>query len=324
MMSSVIKSRLFESLAYLIILVFLLIHEAGFGHALLRSPAILFSLGLFILLKHVLESRDRFDYGLHFNVVSFMLLGWLVMGFVDTLFPGQGFEFLKQTLFIYLPLTGFMMNAGRLMPAIDSRRIYVLSTGIFLTGIYNLAGPVMLFHINPEKMISIFIDQYMVSLFFLFFYFFLPPLLLCIGRDLFEKNDLKPFRDFLKLLLPFQSVLYFSHAALIVSRTAESRQYILSHYQILVILFLLIMFFGGILLHKPSYKKGIKRGIQLGVRIYSFNGEYKTGISYTGILLTLIGGLWVFNQVLDKSIAVIWLVVSGVYVYKTIQKRDMI
>jgi len=324
MMNHATKSRLFETLAYLLILFFLLIHESGFNIAILRSPAILFSAGLFVLLRHVFETRERVDFYVYIDTVVFLILAWVGVALLHTLFLQNGTGFLKQTLFVFLPLTGLLLNTSRLVPPSRLRRIYGLSTVVFLAGIYHLSGPALLFHIDPVKLITLFVDQYLVSLFFLFLYFFLPPLILCIGRNLLEDNDLRPFRDFMKLLLPFQSVLYFSHAALIVAHSSESSRYILSHYRILILLFLVIMFFGGILLRKPAYKGIKKHGNELGIKIFSVSGKYNTRVNYSGLLLTLIGGLWVFNRFPDKSIGGLWLIISGLYLYKTLQKKDKI
>ncbi|WP_400167994.1 hypothetical protein [Fidelibacter multiformis] len=322
MMNSVTKSRLYETLAYFLILVFLLIHESGFNLSILRSPAILFSAGLFMLLRYVFENRERVDFSFYIDTVVFIMLVWAGVVLIHTLFFQSSTGVLTQSLFIFLPLAGLLLNTGRLVHPSRLHRIYALSTLVFLAGIYHLSGPMLFFQIDPVQLITLFVDQYLVSLFFLFLYFFLPPLILCIGRGLLESNDIKPFRDFAKVLLPFQSVLYFSHTTLIVTRSTESSRYILSHYQILMILFLLVMFIGGIILNKPAYNESRKRGRKLGIEIFTIVGNYHTGVSYTGLLLALIGSLWVFNSVTDKTLGGLWFCLSGFFVYNTFQKKD--
>ncbi|HBY17906.1 MAG TPA: hypothetical protein DEH00_01885, partial [Candidatus Marinimicrobia bacterium] len=325
MMNPDTKSRLYETLAFLLILVFLLIHESGFNTAILRSPAILFSAGLFILLRYVFENHKRVDFSLYIDTVVFLMLVWAGVALIHILFLQSGKGVLKQSLFIFLPLTGLLLNTGRLVHPSRLHRIYGLSIIIFLAGIYQRSGPMIFFRIDPVQLMTLFVDQYLVSLFFLFLYFFLPPLILYIGHGLLESNNVKPFLDFVKGLLPFQSVLYFSHAALIVARSSESNRYTLSHYQILIVLFLLIMFFGGILLYKPAYKKFGKRRNKpdmLDIHTFMLVGNYNTGVSYIGLLLTLIGSLWVFNSLPDKMLGGVWVCFSGLYVYNTFQKKD--
>lgn len=324
MMSPDTKSRLYETLAYLLILAFLLIHESGFNISILRSPAIFFSGGLFMLLKYVFKNRERVDFSIYIDTVVFMMLVWVGVVLIHTLFFQTSTGILTQSLFIFLPLTGLLLNTGRLVHPSRLHCIYALSTLVFLAGIYHLSGPMLFFQIDLAQLITLFVDQYLVSLFFLFLYFFLPPLILCIGRGLLETNDIKPFRDFVKVLLPFQSVLYFSHTALIITRSTESSRYVLSHYQILMILFLLIMCIGGIILNKPAYHESRRRGRNLGIEIFTVIGKYSTGVSYTGLLLTLIGSLWVFSSLTDKILGSLWFCLSGFFVYNTFQKKEKI
>jgi hypothetical protein len=248
------KSLFFEVLTLLIIFLFPLMREMAFGVRVLWSGGLWFSAGLFLILKYSENSPLLRDIIKCEEKILFFLILWSILIAIQNLFLKSSGDIFFLTLFTIPAFIICILPVSRMIRAWTLKKIYLFTVLIFGIAMYGLSGPEILFRINSPQIIQLFVDQYLTMLFFIFFYFFLPPLLMSVGRGDFEGSDLRPYRDFLKTLIPFQALLYFSHSALVISRASYSTRYLLSHYQIILILFLVIMACGGILLRKPSYK----------------------------------------------------------------------
>ncbi|MDD3806669.1 MAG: hypothetical protein PHE86_01360 [Candidatus Marinimicrobia bacterium] len=316
------RTHLYDVLCFVLIFSFLLIHEVGFGIFILRSPALLFSLGLYILLKESVKNANAFHYYSQSKIALIILFSWVIMAYINTFFPENAADFMHQTFFIFLALLVFLMKTPRLIFTQHIRLISFFTTFIFLMGLYGLGGPRILFKVNFQQIVTLFVDQYLVSLFFLFLYFFIPPLMLYIGRNLFKKNEIKPFKDFVKFLLPFQTILYFSHAVLIIYHSAKTNQYLLSHYQLITTLFLVIMIGGNLLFYKPSFKKYPQFWKPLESSLYEYQEKSPVFVLSLGILLTLLGFFWVFSSSISKILGTLWALIIGFYLYRKMKQRN--
>lgn len=228
------------------------------------------------------------------------------------LIPGFNKEIAFSTLFVIPAILIFISHSCRLIHSQTLRHLNAWISFFFIIILVNMTGLKTFRHMDFTGLLRIFTDQYSTSLFFLFLYLFIPSLLIIMGRGYINSSDTRPFKDYLRLFIPFQILFYMLHTSLIVRETTLSRPSLILHLQVILLLFLFFQILNGIFNTGKSYKKPVE--IEIQNKWFGPCDRFDSYLIGTGMVF-LAAGFFLTSPALYKSFILTALSFFGVYWY---------